>query len=216
MKKISTILLTLLLLCTMTTTAFAAVAEPDSISYNGILPDGTSVTTEPILPSNNDNEVMPRVLIGYEYVAGYEELKNEYLIEEYKRIWGTSITFIAGTLPSYEVTETKQVTSSNEWYITASVGGDFALATAKANLQAEGGYSSSATATLSRGEKWTVTYETPGTYYLNWYQRAYQYDAYCGANIISTDINDGTFTKLYLGSVVFPTDERHFSINNTP
>jgi len=216
MKKISTILLTLLLLCTMTTTAFATVVEPDSISYNGICPDGTPVTTAPILPSSTDNEMMPRVLIGYEYVSGHEELKNKYLIEEYKEIWGTSVTFIEGSLPKYTMTERRQLTSSNEWFVTANVGGNFAIATAKANLQLEGGYSSSATVVLERNQEWEVAYTIPGTYYLTWYQRAHQYDAYCGANIISTDINDGTFTKLYLGSVVFPTDTYHFDISNTP
>jgi len=119
-------------------------------------------------------------------------------------------------LPKYTMTERRQLTSSNEWFVTANVGGNFAIATAKANLQLEGGYSSSATVVLERNQEWEVAYTITGTYYLTWYQRAHQYDAYCGANIISTDINDGTFTKLYLGSVVFPTDTYHFDISNTP
>lgn len=212
MKKFLATTLIATLLCTLSVPAFAEVRVPDGVSYNGVRPDGTKVVSEmvqrePIL----DNQKM-RALIGYEYVPGYEELKGMTIIDMHKYLWGTSVNFVAGTKPYYELTSTHTVTSSSEWTLAGTLGSQFNIAAAKANLTATGGYKSSQSATIVSGQTWNVEFGDPGKYYLTWYQRAHQYSAYCGANYITTDSNDGKFTKIYVGEAVFPVNEVHFDI----
>lgn len=215
MKKMLSVFMALTLIFICTVPAFAAVRIPDSTSYNGYFPDGTPIvsSTNPSMPIETSNT--PRILIGYEYVPGYEDLRNETLIPEYRYIWGTSVDFPYGAEPFYELKVTKSVTSSTEWNIQGSLGTEFNIKSAKANISAEGGYRDTETASIFAEETWHCDYTEPGFYNLAWYQRAFHYDAYCGAYYITTDINDGKFTTIYVGSVTFPTSEVHLSITNT-
>lgn len=216
MRKFLATTLIATLLCTLSVPAFAEVRVPDSVSYNGVLPDGTKAVSEMIQREPALDNQKERVLIGYEYVPGYDELRNMVIIPEYAYIWGTSIKFVAGTKPYYKLTSTHTKVSSSEWQLQANLGSKFNIASAKANLTTTGGYKSSQSVTITAGQEWKVDLTDPGEYFLNWYQRAHQYAAYCGANYITTDSNDGKFTKIYIGDALFPANEVHLDVSDEP
>lgn len=152
------------------------------------------------------------MLLGYEYVPGKERLVNKTLVRDFAYIYGTSIIVSEGSSPNYTLNVTKSTTKTTGWNVSGKLSGEFNIYAVKAKLEASGGYNSSETATVSRGETWDCGFTVPGTYDLNWYMRGHQYSCQCGAKYISTDSNDGTFTYYNLGTVTFPTDEITFEV----
>lgn len=215
MKRLVSIMV-VLAFCLSAPSVMAYERIPDSVSYNGILPDGTSIYENDLPEKINvpqNQEVSPLVFIGYNYVPGYEELKNRTYVHEYAYIWGTSVNFDEGASPYYKVSTRRWTTEENEWNIRVQGSGDFDIKAVKANLQIEGGYRNTEIASIEVNEEWYCEFDSPGLYELTWYMRGHKYDAYCGGEYITTDMNDGRFTKVYLGTVTFATKEIHFDIS---
>lgn len=187
-----------------------------SISYNGILSDGTSIYEEKYVEpeSTRESAISPQVLIGYEYVDGYEEIRNRQIEYYYAYLWGTSVKFSEGVSPSYKITTRRQVTKETSWELSGTAEASFDIKAVKTKLLASGNYKSTNTAVLEVGEEWDCEFTEPKLYNLTWYMRGHKYNAYCGAKYISTDGNDGKFTLLYIGDVIFPTEEVHLEISS--
>ncbi|MBM7685916.1 hypothetical protein [Defluviitalea raffinosedens] len=204
------LLIVTMLLCS--TNIFAATPEslriPESHSINGILPDGASIyKADP-----HSSIIRPQILLGYEYVPGYEKIANKSINYTYGYIYGTSVQFTKGASPTYTLTVTKKTTKSTTWNISGNLEGSFDIKAVKSKIQVAGGYASSETAEITKGETWNCGFTETGLYDLTWYMRGHKYDAFCGAKIRSTGADDGKFTTYYLGTVTFPTDEIHFDV----
>lgn len=209
MKKVVISMFLVLVLCISTVTASAVGVTPDSQSFNGKFPDGTNIYNQVI----KNTDVQPMIFLGYKYVPGYERLVNLSYIYAYSRIYGTSIHYIAGTIPTYTLTVTSETTKATTWNVSGNFEGGFDIKAVKAKLTVAGGYSSTNTAKVSAGETWNCGFTTPGTYNLTWYMRGHSYNAQCGVEVISTGSDNGDFRYYNLGRVIFPTKEIHFDVS---
>lgn len=217
MRKVKSILM-IALLCALsvngvhTQKVFAGeVRQPDTLIVNGKIVY-ENAGDKGIQVEEVKGGIQSRMLLGYEYVPGKERLTNKTIVHELAYIYGTTVKYCEGASPSYTLNITKSKTETTEWNVSGSMSGEFDIKAVKASLELSGGYSSSKTATISRGETWNCDFTIPGTYDLAWYMRGHQYNCQCGAKYISTDSNDGKFTYYNLGTVVFPTDEITFEI----
>ena len=110
MKKLLSVILSTIMVCSMVTSSFAAYRVPESWSYNGLQPDGTpdvtveDVEAQRVAEVEAEAKAVPYALIGYKYVPGYETLDSKQIVTKYKYIYGTSISYVAGTSPSYKLT----------------------------------------------------------------------------------------------------------------
>lgn len=216
-KKVKSIL-AVALLCAMSVsnvhaqTAFAGeVRKPDTFIVNGDIVYENK-EDRGIQVEDGVGGIQSRVLMGYDYVPGYERLANMTIVHELAYIYGTSIKYSKGANPEYTLSTTKKTTKSTSWNVSGSLSGAFDIKAVKANLAASGGYSTSKTAEVTKGETWKCSFTEAGTYNLTWYMRGHQYSCQCGAKYISNDSNDGRFTYYNLGTVTFPTDEITFEI----
>lgn len=205
MKRVMAMILSLIL-CFSGTSALADNAE----NADYLVEEGTSENDSTVDIRDIQEGVSPRILLGYEYVPGHEQLTNHEIIRKYAYIYGTSIIFTAGSNPTYTVTVRKQLTKEAEWTLNIKAEAGFDIKAVQVALAAEGGYKQTDTATLEVGVQWNVDFDEPGTYDLAWYMRGHKYDAYCGARYVSTDANDGKYLDKYVGTVIFPTQEIAF------
>lgn len=218
MKKIANFLcLVMVMAFVFMTDASAAYRIPESQTYNGYLPDGTSVyDTMPDLQYNNG--IAPHTLLGYEYVPGYErnlEMPSEsqkYDIR-FAYIYGTTVTFDAGSAPQYTLTVTRSTTEGIDFLVDGEVEGAVDISAVKSKLAASLGYKTTNTATVYRGETYSCNLTQPGRYDLSWYMRGHRYIAQCGAKVISTDSDHGRFTYCTLGTITYPTNEVAFDVS---
>lgn len=214
MKKIlrSVIIITVITLV-LGTNVLAITAVPASQSYNGYLPDGTSIFDDAEIQQHNEPTIIePKAFIGYRYEPGYERLVDRSFVHQYAYIYGTSVDFVEGTLPEYKLDVTRSISKDTLWDISGNLSGEFNLSKVKAKLALSGGYSETNTATITVGETWKCGLITPGTYELAWYMRGHKFYAQCGATIVSTGADHGNFTYYNLGPVIFPSNEVHFSV----
>ncbi len=209
LKKRKIIALMLAVMMLMASSAFADVREPESRSYNGYMDDGTCIYDKGTSDSS-DFGITPRV--GYEYVEGYERVVFKEFDESFARIYGTSISFVEGTSPSYTLTVTKSVTKETSWNVSGSLSGEFNISVVKAKAQIAGGYESRCKATVTKGETWNCDFNRPGTYVITWYMRGFVCYVQCGATIISTGGDHGNFRYYNLGTATFPSDEVHMDV----
>lgn len=205
MKRIVATILALIL-CVSSTYALAEDTASSVVPINSAVSEQNSIVD----CEENQEELSPRILLGYRYVPGHEQLTNFQIVRLYAYIYGTSISFTSGVSPSYTVTVRHQTTETTTWNLSVEGSAEFDIRAVKAALAAEGGYSESETASLEVGVEWDLDFTGPGMYDLTWYMRGHQYDAYCGATYISTDGNDGKYLDKYVGTVVFPTTEVTF------
>lgn len=202
----------LLVCCVATLPCFAETQTPASQSFNGLLPDGTSIWGNDA--TNGTAEVSPAVILGYKYVEGYESLSGFQYVYDYKYLYGTSISYVGGASPTYTLTVNVTKSSSSTWNLNGDISGEGDIKALKAKLRFFGGYGETETVTISAGQSWSCGFNQPGTYNLTWYARGHSYYAFCGAILISTDMNDGNFEDKHLvGQVVFPTQEIHFDVS---
>lgn len=212
MKRVVSLLFALVF-CFSSISASAYEEKTNSISRNGILSDGTSIYDEAYSEMDiREEEISSRVLIGYEYVPGYEQIKNRKIEYMYAYLWGTSINFVEGASPTYKVMTRRQTVKETSWGLTGELEGEFNIAAVKANLRAAGDYEEVDIAVIEVGEEWNCDFTEPKLYDLTWYMRGHKYTAYCGGKYISTDGNDGKFTLVNIGQVIFPTKEVHLEI----
>ncbi|WOO34908.1 hypothetical protein R2R35_13985 [Anaerocolumna sp. AGMB13020] len=201
--KIKIIALSLLLALSTMFTPLAVKAEvrvPDSISHNGLLPDGTSVDSQP-------NYVTPFFLIETQYVSG-AALYNKSIIYKHKYIYGTSVSYVKGASPTYTLSVSKEATSSHEFSVSGSA--KFNVKVVEAEVK--GGYKYTDTTKITKGESWQCGFSAPGLYNLSWYQRAHQYEVHGKCKYITTDADNGTIKLAYMGRITFPTSEVHFEV----
>ena len=204
-RKLLALTLICSIFCLTISTNISAKAEtriPESTSYNGILPDGTSANVKP-----NISPISPYFLIRVEYVSG-AYLHNKSVIYKHKYIYGTSVSYVKGASPSYTLTVTKSATSSHQLSASTSAKFDIKAVTA----EVKGGYQYTNTSTITKGQSWGCNFTTPGLYNLSWYQRAHQYNIFGKCKYITTDTDNGQIKEAYLGTITFPTDEVHFEV----
>lgn len=214
MKRVVSFLL-VLAFCLSGVSASAYDGKTKSVSHNGILPDGTSIYEERNVEPEDTREssVSPMALLGYKYVEGYEQIRNKSVEYMYAYLWGTSINFVQGASPTYKITTRRTVTKGTDWELSGEAEASFNIKAVKTKLVASGNYKSTDTAVLEVGEEWNCGFTDAKLYDLAWYMRGHKYNAYCGAKYVSTDSNDGKFTLLYIGDVIFPTEEVHLEIS---
>lgn len=185
-----------------------SITKPDSFSKNGKLDNGKSIHEEEVDLSESESKVSPRIFMGYSYINNTATRGSRSIIYKHKYIYGTSVSYVKGASPNYTLTVTKQTSQSKNFSASGSV--DFPVKVVEA--QVSGGYSSSATATVSKGQTWSCNFTTPGLYDLSWYMRAHRYPVYGKAKILSTGSDHGTITSVTLGTITFPVDEIHFDV----
>ena len=181
---------------------------PASISYNGVLETGESIFDSEMETSS----ISPRIIIGYEYVPGYERLIGQEIDYTYAYVYGSSIEFVEGVSPTYTFYTTVSKTQGAAWNVSASLEGEFDLEVAKAKLLASGGYNENETIVIEAGQSWECQYTQAGFYDITWYMRGHKYIAQCGTKLIATGVNDGEFYYKMLGTVTFPRTELHVDI----
>ncbi|QUI25936.1 hypothetical protein HZI73_26345 (plasmid) [Vallitalea pronyensis] len=208
MKKLIIISIILTLIC-VPVNATENLREPESISYDGILNNGKSI--------HEDYDVYTPQNFGIErdqlimaYVSGTGNLTDFTILHKMARIYGTSVTFVAGASPQYTLKVDQSETQSSTWNVEPSLGGTIKVV----KIDVKGGYSNTDTATISKGETWNTNFTDPGTYELTWYMRGHRY-------FIEGDVMiyraDGTFLERQndklIGGVLFPTKEIHFDVS---
>lgn len=223
MRKFITVISALVLCLMSSLPAFAngleseKIIEPTSLSVDGVLIyDKNQIdrpNTEgpsPSLLSASSSVVEPMGLpmgwgnaIGYPYrdsIPTYD-LKLSY-------IYGTSISFVAGSVPTYTLSQTTSTTKSRTFSLGLEIepklpGGW--------EGKVSGGYSNTKTATITKGEIWAVNLTQPGTYNIAWYMRGHVFNLYSNWEYVtnySTEIRER-----YLGTATFPTSEVHLDIS---
>lgn len=209
MKKLFTIAMIFSLFICSVLPINAQIREPDSISYDGLLPNGESIYNNNII-----NNIVPyRVStnsLELKYVSGTGKLTDLEIIKCMARIYGTSITYVEGADPTYTLTTTESKEESSTWAAGAGLNADLKII----KLDVKGDYNNKETATITKGESWATNFNKPGTYELTWYMRGHKY-------YITGDVDcynsDGCYLDrkedLRIGAVLFPTTEIHFDIS---
>lgn len=214
MKKFTFILTMICSILILDLTAYAksntnevVYTQPDSVSYDGVLPDGSPVNL-PINNLTNKNSIItPQFLVYVEYVSG-AYLANRSIVHELAYIYGTSVSFVKGANPSYQLQVTRSTTKSHQINVSYSAKFDIKVV----ENEIKGGYQFTNTATVTRGETYACSFTDPGLYDLSWYMRGHRYNIFGQCRYVTTDTDNGQIKEAYLGSVVFPTNEVHFDI----
>lgn len=167
-----------------------------------------------------ESQIAPQTSLGYEYVPGYErnlEVASEpqkYDIR-FSYIYGTTITFDAGSAPEYTLNVTRSTTEEAKLDFNDTndnIAGIQDLKLIEEKLADSIGYKLTGTATIYKGE-YGCKFTEPGRYDLSWYMRGHRYIAQCGAKVISTGSDHGQFSYYTLGTITYPTSETAFDIS---
>lgn len=209
-KKIFCIMFMLLMLFNCVPTFAMVTDSQPSISYNGIMPDGTCIYDFEYTPLEEDIE--PYVSVIYEYLPGYERLINYQEDLTYAHIWNTSVRFNSGSLTKYTLDVSRSISKSTKWGVNANFSGGYDMEVIKSELAISGDYSTTNTAEIKAGQSWEVEVDEPGLYQLDWYMKGHCYTAQCGSYKRTTGSNDGTFAYYTLGTVEFPTPFHHLDV----
>ena len=185
----------------------AAIRVPEKITWF----DSTEALQDAVNErGNDDSQIMPMVLIGYEYC----EDKSAKLGSMTKDLYYAEITTRAVTLPEgakvhYVRGITAEKTETTAWDVDSTV--SFPIKVVE--IEINGQYQEQKTAKITATESWEITYETPGQYIATWYMIGNKYNVTGNCKIISTDGNDGTIVKNHImGYFTVPTDGIHIAI----
>ncbi|WP_113674310.1 hypothetical protein [Vallitalea guaymasensis] len=208
MKKLLTIIMIFSLFICSVLPINAQNRDPESISYDGILPNG-----EAIYQNNELINIVPYSLstdsLELDYISGTGKLTELEILHFMARIYGTSITYVEGADPTYTLTVTRSKTESSSWSVGGGLGADLKMI----KLDVSGDYKNEETATITKGESWATNFTKPGTYELTWYMRGHRYYITGDVDCYKSDGSYlGSRSDVRLGAVLFPTDEIHFDI----
>lgn len=93
------------------------VRIPESFAYNGVLPNGQSIF--------DDNSVIisPQMILAKEFVGNVSTSFSGFNYT-YKYIYGTTVSFVPGSSPTYTLTTTQQATTGTSCSISSELSAD--------------------------------------------------------------------------------------------